>query len=119
MPSLSAYFEYRQPLPLFRALLSLGNLVAAAVLIVFALPLPLPLCKFPLSFFTLIESEDVREDAARNLLDFMLRDAGIVDELFASTQDSPPSYADGDFEGVLGVFEMEKRRYLSSICVVS
>ena len=72
-PSLSAYFEYRQPLPLFRALLSLGNLVSAAVLIVFALPLPLPLCKFPLSFFTLIESEDVREDAARDLLDFMLR----------------------------------------------
>lgn len=24
-----------------------------------------------------------------------------------------------DFEGVLGVFEMEKRRYRSSICVVS
>ena len=94
-PSLSAYFEYRQPLPLFRALLSLGNLVAAAVLIVFALPLPLPLSKSPLSFFTLIESEDVREDAARDLLDFMLRDAGIVNELLSPTQDSPPSCTGG------------------------
>ena len=61
-----------------------------------------------------IESEDVWEDASRDLLDFMLRDAGIVDELFASTQDSPPSYADGDFEGALGVFEMKKRKYRSS-----
>ena len=94
-PSLSAYFEYRQPLPLFRALLSLGNLVSAAVLIVFALPLPLPFCELSLSFFTLIESEDVRENAARDLLDFMLRDAGIVDEFLSSTQDSPPSCAGG------------------------
>ena len=77
------------------ALPSSGDLVAVAVLIVFALPLPLPLCKFPLSFFTLIESEDVREDAARDLLDLMLRDAGIVDKLFAFTQDSPPSCAGG------------------------
>ena len=77
------------------ALPSSGNLVAVAVLIVFVFPLPLPLCKFPLSFFTLIESEDVREDAARDLLDFMLRDAGIVNELLSPTQDSPPSYADG------------------------
>ena len=51
--------------------------------------------KQSLSFFTLIESEDVRENAARDLLDLMLGDAGVVDELFASTQDSPPSYADG------------------------
>lgn len=100
-------------------MLSSGNLVAAAVLIVFEIPLPLPFCELSLSFFTLIESEDVRENAARNLLDFMLRDAGIVDEFLSSTQDSPPSHADGNFEGVLGVFEMEKRRYRSSICVVS
>ena len=63
--------------------------------------------------------ENVREDAAGDLLDLMLRDAGIVDEFLSSTQDSPPSHADGNFEGVLGVFEMEKRRYRSSICVVS
>ena len=100
-------------------MLSLGNLVAAAVLIVFEIPLLLPFCELSLSFFTLIESEDVRENAARDLLDIMLWDAEVVDKLFASTQDVLLRKSMVDSEGVLGVFEMEKRRYLSSICVVS
>ena len=76
-------------------MLSSGNLVAAAVLIVFEIPLPLPFCKFPLAFLAFVKGKNVREDAAGDLLDLVLRDAGVVDEPFASTQDSPPSYAVG------------------------
>ena len=88
-------------------MLSSGNLVAAAVLIVFEIPLPLPFCELSLSFFTLIESEDVRENAARDLLDFMLRDAGIVDELLRLPEIVLLCAPVVDFEGVSGVFEME------------
>ena len=76
-------------------MLSLGNLVAVAVLIVFELPLLLPRCKLPLTFLAFVKGKNVRENAAGDLLDLMLRDAGIVDELFAFTQDSPPSCAGG------------------------
>ena len=52
----------------------------------FILPLGLPLCKLPLTFFALIESKNVRENAAGNGLDLVLRDIGVVDELFPTTQ---------------------------------
>lgn len=55
----------------------------------------LSFCKFPLAFLAFVKGKNVREDAAGDLLDLVLRDAGAVDEPFASTQDSPPSYAVG------------------------
>jgi len=46
----------------------------------------LPFPKFPLTFFTLIECNDVRQDATGNVLDLMLRNTGIVDELLPASQ---------------------------------
>lgn len=75
-------------------LLSSGDFLSLIVGCI-CIPLRFPFGKFPLPFLALVKSENVREDAARDLLDLMLGDAGVVDELFASTQDSPPSYANG------------------------
>ena len=52
----------------------------------FILPLGLPRRKFPLALLALIESKNVRENAAGNGLDLVLRDVGVVDELFPTTQ---------------------------------
>ena len=52
----------------------------------FILPLGLPFCKLPLALLTLIESKNVREDAAGNGLNLVLRDVGVVDKLFPTTQ---------------------------------
>lgn len=51
----------------------------------------LPLCKFPLPFRTLIEGQNVRQDAAGNGLDLMLWYGGVIDQLFLSAQRIPPS----------------------------
>ena len=45
-----------------------------------------PLLELPLTFFTFVIGENVREDAPGNVLDFMLRNTGIVDELFLAAQ---------------------------------
>ena len=50
----------------------------------FTLSQPLP--EVPLTFFTFVIGENVREDAPGNVLDFMLRNTGIVDELFLAAQ---------------------------------
>ena len=50
----------------------------------FTLSQPLP--KLPLAFFAFVVGEDVGEAAPGNVLDFMLRNTGIVDWLFSAAQ---------------------------------
>lgn len=50
----------------------------------------LPFCKFPLPFLTPIEGQNVRQDAAGNGLDPVLRNVCVIDQLLSS-QRSPPS----------------------------
>ena len=50
----------------------------------FTLSQPLP--ELPLTFFTFVVGEDVRKDATGNVLDFVLRNTGIVDELLLAAQ---------------------------------
>ena len=50
----------------------------------FALSQPLP--KLPLAFFAFVVGKDVRENAPGNVLDFVLRNTGIVDELIFAAQ---------------------------------
>ena len=50
----------------------------------FTLSQPFP--ELPLTFFALVAGEDVRENAPGDVLDFVLRNIGIVDELFPVAQ---------------------------------
>lgn len=50
----------------------------------FTLSQPFP--EFPLTFFAFIVGEDVRENAPGDVLDFVLRNTGIVDELLLAAQ---------------------------------
>ena len=50
----------------------------------FTLSLPFP--ELPLAFFAFVVGEDVRENAPGDVLDFVLRNIGIVDELFPVAQ---------------------------------
>ena len=50
----------------------------------FTLSQPLP--ELPLAFFAFVVGEYVRENAPGDVLDFVLRNAGIVDELFPAAQ---------------------------------
>ena len=50
----------------------------------FTLSQPLP--ELPLAFFAFVVGEDVRKDATGNVLDFVLRNTGIVDELLLAAQ---------------------------------
>ena len=50
----------------------------------FTLSLPLP--ELPLTFFAFVVGEDVRQDAPGDVFDFVLRNTGIVDELFLAAQ---------------------------------
>ena len=50
----------------------------------FTLSQPFP--EFPLTFFTLVVGEDVRQDAPGDVLDFVLRNTGIIDELLFAAQ---------------------------------
>ena len=52
----------------------------------FCLTPGLPFPKFPLTFLTLIEGDNVRQDATGDMLDLMLRNTGIVDELLPASQ---------------------------------
>ena len=45
-----------------------------------------PLSELLLTFFALVIGEDVRENAPGDVLDFVLRNAGIVDEHFPAAQ---------------------------------
>ena len=70
-----------------------------------------PFCKRPLALVAFVKRENVREDAACNGGNGVLRDAGIVDELLRLPKIVLLRTPLVDSEGVLGVFEMEKRRY--------
>ena len=50
----------------------------------FTLNQPLP--ELPLAFFAFVVGENVGEDAPGNVLDFVLRNTGIVDELLFAAQ---------------------------------
>ena len=56
----------------------------------FLLPLGFPRRELPLTFLALIEREDVRQEALGELFDLVLRDVGVVYELFLTTQCLPP-----------------------------
>ena len=56
----------------------------------FFFPLGLPRCKLPLTFLALIEREDVWQETPGELFDLVLRDVGVVYELFPTTQFLPP-----------------------------
>ena len=45
-----------------------------------------PLLELPLTFFAFVVGKDVRQDAPGDVLDFVLRNAGIVDELCPAAQ---------------------------------
>ena len=45
-----------------------------------------PFLELPLTFFAFVIGEDVRQDTPGDVLDFVLRNAGIVDELFPAAQ---------------------------------
>ena len=46
----------------------------------------LPFGKFPLALLALVESENVRHDTAGDCFNLVLRNIGVVDQLFSSTQ---------------------------------
>ena len=50
----------------------------------FTLSQPLP--ELPLSFFAFVVGEDVGEDTSGDVLDFVLRNTGIVDDLLFAAQ---------------------------------
>ena len=52
----------------------------------FRFTLSQPLSELPLAFFAFVIGEDVRENAPGDVLDFVLRNAGIVDGLFPAAQ---------------------------------
>ena len=52
----------------------------------FRFTLSQPLSELPLAFFAFVIGEDVRENAPGDVLDFVLRNTGIVDELLLAAQ---------------------------------
>ena len=52
----------------------------------FRLTLSQPLLELPLSFFALVIGEDVRENAPGDVLDFVLRNTGMLHELLLAAQ---------------------------------
>ena len=52
----------------------------------FRLTLSQPLPELPLTFFAFVVGEDVRQDAPGDVLDFVLRNTGIVDDLLFAAQ---------------------------------
>ena len=50
----------------------------------FTLSLPFP--ELPLAFFAFVVREDIRQDEPGDVLDFVLRNTGIVDWLFSAAQ---------------------------------
>ena len=68
----------------------LAFLLLGVLEVSFCLPLGLPRRELPLSLLALVESEDVRQEAPGELFDLVLRDVGVVYELFLTTQCLPP-----------------------------
>lgn len=52
----------------------------------FRFTLSQPILELPLAFFAFVVGKDVGEDAPGNVLDFVLRNTGIVDELLLAAQ---------------------------------
>ena len=67
------------------------NLRLGVLEVSFLLPLGLPRRELPLSLLALVESEDVWQEAPGELFDLVLRDVGVVYELFLTTQCLPPT----------------------------
>lgn len=63
-----------------------------------------PFCELSLTFFALIVCHDVGKEKASYAFDGMLRNIGVVDELFTSTQEFLLRMLVVEFEGALGVF---------------
>ena len=63
-----------------------------------------PFCEFSLSIIALIVSHNVGKEPSSYAFDGMLRNVGVVDELFTSTQEFLLRMLVVEFEGVLGVF---------------
>ena len=87
-----------------------------------------PFCKLSLSFFALVVCHNVGKESTSDTFDGVLRNVGIVDELFTSTQEFLLRMLVVEFEGVLGVFgvcvrhysflwEMKNRPRVSSKCL--
>ena len=57
------------------------NILSIVVLCLSLLPLRFPFGKLPLPLCAVVVGEDVRQDTPRDLLNFVLREVGVVDEL--------------------------------------
>ena len=66
------------------------NILSIVVLCLSLLPPRFPFGKLPLALLTVIVGKDVRQDTPRNLLNFVLRDVGAVNELLSSPQRHAP-----------------------------
>lgn len=63
-----------------------------------------PFRELALTFFALIICHDVWNESASDAFDGMLRNIGVIDEFFTSTQEFLLRMLVVEFEGVLGVF---------------
>lgn len=70
------------------------NILSIIVLCLILFPLRFPFGKIPLAFLAVIAGENVRQDTPRNLLNFVLRDVGVVNELLSSPQRHSPLSAE-------------------------
>ena len=66
---------------------------------------------YTLTFFALIVCHDIGKETASNAFDSMLRNVGVIDEFFTSTQEFLLRMPVVEFEGVLGVFGVCVRQY--------
>lgn len=66
------------------------NILSIFVLCLSLLPLRFPFGKLPLALLTVVVGENVRQDTPRDLLNFVLRDVGVVNELLSSPQRHAP-----------------------------
>ena len=66
------------------------NILSIVVLCLSLFPLRFPFGKLPLTLLAVIVGENVWQNTSRNLLNFILRDVGVVDKLFSSPQRHTP-----------------------------
>lgn len=66
------------------------NILSIIVLCLSLFPLRFPFGKLPLTLLAVIVGENVWQNTPRNLLNFILRDVGVVDKLFSSPQRHTP-----------------------------
>ena len=68
----------------------LAFLLLGVLEVSFCLPLGFPRREISLALLARVEREDVRQEAPGELFDLVLRDVGVVYELFPTTQFLPP-----------------------------